>query len=100
MEALIVGMPKLLTGNRKQLVSCGRGCPKFRVEAVTTQSRAMRKFGVRGSGGLLLLGLNGLAVAEAHTLDDLGEALRTIQPAPAPLGRLSELENHRQRGLA
>ena len=51
-------------------------------------------------GGLLLVGLNGLAVAEAHAIDDLGEPLRTIQPAPVPLGRLGELENHRQRGLA
>jgi hypothetical protein len=51
-------------------------------------------------GGLFLDGLRGLAVAEAHALDQLGEPLRTIQPAPVPLGRLGELENHRQRGLA
>ena len=47
-------------------------------------------------GGLVLGGLNGLAVAEADALDHLGEALRAIQPAPVPLGRLGELENHRQ----
>ena len=54
-----------------------------------------------GSGGGLVLGnLNGLAIAEAYALDHLGKALRAIQPAPVSLGRLSELENHRQRGLA
>jgi hypothetical protein len=51
-------------------------------------------------GGLLLVSLNGLAVAETHALDYLGEPVRTVQPAPVPLGRLGELENHRQRGLA
>ena len=58
---------------------------------------AMVNVGVRLSGGSLLLGsLNGFAVVEAHALDHLGEALRAVQPAPVPLGRLRELEDHRQ----
>jgi prevent-host-death family protein len=63
--------------------------------------RAMHKFGVRGSGGGLIPGsLRGLPVAEADALDDLGETLRAVQPAPVPLGRLGQLEDHRERRLA
>ena len=52
------------------------------------------------SGGLVLGLLNGFAVAEVHALDHLGETLRAVQPAPVPLGRLGELEDHGERGLA
>jgi hypothetical protein len=49
-----------------------------------------------GSGGDLLLGsLYGLAITEADALDHLGEPLRAVQPAPAALGRLGELVDHR-----
>src|SRR5215212_11694751 len=51
------------------------------------------------SSGLVLGLLNGFAVAEVHALDHLGEALRAVQPAPVPLGRLGELEHHGQGGL-
>src|SRR6187401_376007 len=37
-------------------------------------------------GGVVLDLLKGFAVAEAHTLDHLGEALGAVQPAPVPLG--------------
>ena len=47
-----------------------------------------------GSGGGLVPGSSpGLAVAEAHTLDHLTEALGAVQPAPARLGRLGEPEH-------
>ena len=63
--------------------------------------RAMHKFGVWGSGGGLIPGsLRGLPIAEADALDDLGETLRAVQPAPVPLGRLGQLEDHRERRLA
>src|SRR5215204_1358340 len=56
---------------------------------------------VYGSGGSLLLGsLNGFAVAEAHAIDHLSEALRAVQPTPVPLGRLGKLEDHCKGGLA
>ena len=56
---------------------------------------------VYGSGGSLLLGsLNGFAVAEAHAIDHLSEALRAVQPTPVPLGRLGKLEDHCNGGLA
>src|SRR3954454_21582802 len=56
---------------------------------------------MRVSGGGLLLGsLDGLAIAEADAVDDLGQALGAVQPAPVALGALGELEDHRQRGLA
>src|SRR3954464_12934314 len=56
--------------------------------------------GDEAGGGLLLGSLNGLAVAEANARDHLGEPLGPVQPAPLTLGRLGELEDHRQRGLA
>jgi hypothetical protein len=56
---------------------------------------------VYGSGGSLLLGsLNGFAVAEAHAIDHLSEALRAVQPTPVPLGRLGKHEDHCKGGLA
>jgi hypothetical protein len=62
--------------------------------------RAMVNVGVRGSGGDLLLGsLHGLTVAEADALDHLGQPLRAVQPAPAALGGLGELVDHRQGRL-
>jgi len=51
-------------------------------------------------GGVVLDLLKGFAVAEAHTFDHLGEALGAVQPAPVPLGRLGELEDHGECGLA
>jgi hypothetical protein len=51
-------------------------------------------------GGVVLELLKGFAVAEAHALDHLGEALGAVQPAPVPLGRLGELEDHGECGLA
>src|SRR4051812_24053090 len=62
--------------------------------------RAMVNVGVRVSGGDLLLGsLHGLTVAEADALDHLGQPLRAVQPAPAALGGLGELVDHRQGRL-
>jgi hypothetical protein len=40
-----------------------------------------------GSGSSLVLGvLNGLTIAEANALDDLAEAVGTVQPTPVALG--------------
>ena len=54
-----------------------------------------------GSGGGLLLGVvNGLAIAEPDAPDELTEAVGAVEPAPVALGRLGELEDHGERGLA
>jgi sugar phosphate isomerase/epimerase len=66
------------------------------LELLAAMGGAMVNVGVRGSGGDLLLGsLHGLTVAEADALDHLGEPLRAVQPAPAALGRLGQLVDHR-----
>src|SRR4051812_31697967 len=71
-----------------------------RQEACGRSGRAMVNVGVRVSGGDLLLGsLHGLTVAEADALDHLGQPLRAVQPAPAALGGLGELVDHRQGRL-
>ena len=57
-------------------------------------------WGMRSGSGLVLGSGDGLAVAEADTADDVGEAVGTIQSAPVALGRLGELEDHGERGLA
>jgi hypothetical protein len=52
-----------------------------------------------GSGSGLVLGARGgFAVAEANTLDDLGEALGAVQPAPVAFGQLGKLEDEGERG--
>src|SRR4051812_36907861 len=69
--------------------------------ALQELSRQLWSMLVYGSGGSLLLGsLNGFAVAEAHAIDHLSEALRAVQPTPVPLGRLGKLEDHCKGGLA
>ena len=57
-------------------------------------------WGMRSGSGLVLGGGDRLAVAEADTADDVGEAVGTIQSAPVALGRLGELEDHGERGRA
>jgi hypothetical protein len=75
---------------------CGGGDP----QVIVGHEGAMVNVGVRGSGGDLLLGsLHGLTVAEADALDHLGQPLRAVQPAPAALGGLGELVDHRQGRL-
>ena len=52
------------------------------------------------SSGLLFGVLNGLAIAELDALDALAQAAGTVEPAPVVLGRLRELEDHGETGLA
>ena len=49
-------------------------------------------WGMRSSGGLVLGGGDGLAVAETDTAHDRGETIGAVQPAPVPLGRPGELK--------
>src|SRR3954452_7531045 len=77
-------------GTRRRSASPRRCCRRAKVNV-----------GGWGSGGGLLLGrLYGLAVAEAHAFDQLAKTLGAVEATPASLGRLGELEHHRQRGLA
>jgi hypothetical protein len=75
----------------------GRGSPADRhpkdevvrtlMRLAVTDRRAMVKFGVRGSGGGLLLGsLNGLPIAEPYAVDDLAQAPGAIEPTPVAFG--------------
>ena len=43
-------------------------------------------WGMRSGSGLVLGSGHGLAVAEADTANDLGEAVGAVQPAPVALG--------------
>ena len=57
--------------------------------------------GAWASSSCLLLGiLNGLAIAELDALDELAEAVGTVEPAPVTLGGFGELEDHGERRLA
>ena len=49
----------------------------------------------------MVLGLvNGFAVCEPNAFDQLAEPLGAIETTPGALGRLGELEDHGERGLA
>jgi len=78
--------------------AAGFGVTNVLTKRLTRTDQQLWSMLVYGSGGSLLLGsLNGFAVAEAHAIDHLSEALRAVQPTPVPLGRLGKLEDHRPK---
>ena len=80
------------------------GSPILRMQGwISSRKQSWRGYGQcwgMASGGVVLGLVNGLAVAEADALDQLAEALGAIETAPSALGRLGELEDHGQCGLA
>ena len=80
-----------------KLAKLERVSPRVRELAWESQCRLRARY--RALTGLL----KGLAVAEAHALGHLGEALRAVQSAPVPLGgrmhaidKISGVDLHRR----